>query len=226
MKFVVVNDDGINGVGYRVLADILTSYGEVVAIVPSNHCSAKSHGVTLKHEFSLIKYQNDKYELYTVDGLPADCSRFAKYLVPDCDIIFSGINDGVNLGMDTLYSGTVAASKEAALLGYRSVALSCPLNSEEIVDDVRYFIEQLLFNNLYHDEKVINVNFPQKVLHKEIKTTVLGGYLHDDGVIKLANGKYTYDNKTNFVGVEGTDVHAFNNGYVSVTPLILDTTKK
>lgn len=122
MKFIITNDDGIDAPGLEVLASILREKGDVVVIAPSEERSGVGHAVTSKLPLHLKPAGENRY---SVSGTPADCTRVGlKHLVPDADWVISGINPGANLGSDIYNSGTVAAAREAAMLGVPAMAVS------------------------------------------------------------------------------------------------------
>jgi 5'-nucleotidase len=122
MKLVLTNDDGIEAPGLAALRNVCASWGETIIVAPAECHSAMSHRVTTTE---LIPVFEESAARFRVQGTPADCTRLAlKCLVPDAAWVVSGINRGGNLGADTYHSGTVAAAREAALLGVPAVAIS------------------------------------------------------------------------------------------------------
>ncbi|MBX5494925.1 MAG: 5'/3'-nucleotidase SurE [Bryobacteraceae bacterium] len=122
MKIVVTNDDGIDAQGLATLAEVCRGFGETVIVAPGEPHSALGHRVTTGVPIPVAQQSPSAYR---VDGTPADCSRLAlTCLTPDADWVISGINHGGNLGADVYMSGTVAAAREAALLGRRAIAIS------------------------------------------------------------------------------------------------------
>lgn len=122
MKIVVTNDDGFGEPGIEALKLAVKPLGEVVVVAPKRPHSLAGHRVTLKE--SIAVEQADS-KTFIVDGTPADCTRLAlKTLAPDADCVVSGVNPGANLGTDVYQSGTVAAAREAAILGVKAIAIS------------------------------------------------------------------------------------------------------
>ena len=122
MKIILTNDDGIDAPGLEILQRGVQDQGEIVIVAPAQPQSGIGHKVTT---WSPIAAEKLDHNHYAVDGTPADCSRLAlKQLVPDADWLIAGINPGANLGSDVYNSGTVAAAREAAILGCRSIAIS------------------------------------------------------------------------------------------------------
>lgn len=122
MKFLITNDDGIDAPGIAALADAARKFGEVVVVAPEAAHSGCGHRVTTDRTLHLRRHFDHWWAL---DGTPADCTRVGlREVAPDCDWVLAGVNAGANLGVDVFMSGTVAAAREAVLLGYPGVALS------------------------------------------------------------------------------------------------------
>ena len=169
---------------------------------------------------------------FAVSGTPVDCVRLALgNLFSTPDIVVSGINHGPNLGTDVLYSGTVAAAHEAALLGYQSIAVSCLSYKGENIDTagrvallaVEYVVEHpMRFGTL------LNVNVPPGT-PRGVALTRLGKHRYTEGVIEGTDprGKKCYwigGGEPVWQRIPGTDFMAIHDGLVSVTPLQRDMT--
>jgi len=122
LKIVLTNDDGIDAAGLQMLHQCVGNRGEVVIVAPDRPQSGIAHRVTTRSALRVEQMDTDKF---SVEGTPADCARLAvKKLAPDAAWLVAGINPGANLGSDIYNSGTVAAAREAAILGIRSIAIS------------------------------------------------------------------------------------------------------
>jgi 5'-nucleotidase len=122
VKIVITNDDGFSEPGIEALRAAVEPLGKVIIVAPAEPHSFAGHRVTMKQA---IQVDEVKPQEYTVHGAPADCTRLAlKQLAPDTDWVIAGINPGANLGTDVHQSGTVAAAREAAILGVKSIAIS------------------------------------------------------------------------------------------------------
>jgi 5'-nucleotidase len=122
LKIILTNDDGIDEPGLETLQRCVQDQGQIVIVAPTQPQSGSAHKVTTRSPILVKKLGLNRY---SVDGTPADCSRIAlKQLVPDADWLIAGINPGANLGSDVYNSGTVAAARESAILGCRSIAIS------------------------------------------------------------------------------------------------------
>lgn len=132
MKIVVTNDDGIEAPGLAALHRIVTRHGEPTVVAPETAQSGVGHRVTTRTPIPVSRLAHDRFQ---VDGTPADCVRLAlKILVPDAAWVLAGINPGANLGSDTYQSGTVAAAREAAILGFRAMAISQYISRDGSID--------------------------------------------------------------------------------------------
>lgn len=165
MKFLLVNDDGIHSERLHFAKKILQKYGVVYTVAPLFEQSGKSVAISIRG----IPFERKDDTTYAVDGTPADCVSFALYgLEIKPDVVVSGINKGFNIGIDTMYSGTVGAALQAAFHGYKSVAFSGDFKGETNVQ--RYFektLKTILENHLLSHDYILNVNFPKEVFQDE-----------------------------------------------------------
>lgn len=165
MRILVVNDDGIEAEGIARLAKGALSFGEVWVVAPKSQCSAMSSRITVRGEIAVCKepFRVEGVTAYSVAGTPADCVKVAlTQLMPEKpDIVFSGINEGYNAGIDIQYSGTVGAAMEALLNGIPAIAFSREANEiwdvaeEYLIPIARELMEEQLPAN-----EIWNVNFP------------------------------------------------------------------
>ena len=132
MKIVLTNDDGIDAPGLDTLLQCVPPRGDIFIVAPQQAQSGIAHRVTIRDP---IRINQLKPNRISVGGTPADCARIAlKVIAPDADWLIAGINAGANLGSDVYNSGTVAAAREAAILGYRAVAVSQYIARDQQVD--------------------------------------------------------------------------------------------
>ena len=166
MKFLLTNDDGWDAPGLKLLEQVVADWGEVWVVAPDMPMSGISHQITFEQPLRLIE---KSLRSYSLTGTPADCVRIAlTQLDVEFDWVFSGINNGANLGSDIFVSGTFAATREAALHGHRSIALSQHRRKFKREFDwtqtdkmarslLAEFIRQ---SDQYPPRTAINVNFP------------------------------------------------------------------
>src|SRR5687767_12378715 len=163
MNILITNDDGIYSPGIAALAESARRFGEVRVMAPDVERSAASHAITSHLPISYKKANIDVpgVQAFKVNGTPADCAALGLHL-SKIDLVLSGINMGPNLGNAMWHSGTLAAAKQAVLLGVRGIALSTPVGKEEPdFAGLEQYVEQTL-HLLTKDESLTlyNVNFP------------------------------------------------------------------
>ncbi len=122
MKLIITNDDGIEAPGIAALTEAAAELGQAIVVAPAFEQSGVGHQVTTSAPLQVEQLEENRYQVH---GTPADCARVGlTWIAPDADWLLSGINAGANLGSDLYHSGTVAAAREAAILGYPGLALS------------------------------------------------------------------------------------------------------
>jgi 5'-nucleotidase len=166
MRFLVTNDDGIDAPGLRTLEEVLRPLGELLVIAPDRHLSGCSHQATTDRGMSLLQHSEGRHAL---EGTPVDCARIGLiHLAAEIDWVISGINEGGNLGADVYHSGTVAAVREAALLGKPGIAVSQYRRKREPVDWQRAArwtagVIRMLLARPLAPGRFFNVNLPDAV---------------------------------------------------------------
>lgn len=232
MKILVSNDDGYLAPGIIALADALRPIAEIVVVAPDSNRSGSSNSLTLDRPLSVYRAENG---FYFVNGTPSDCVHVALTggIAFKPDLVVSGINQGQNMGDDTLYSGTVAAATEGFLFGIPAIAFSQVEKGWAHVDAAariaREFVERSF--NMLAKPYLLNVNIPNMPYAqlKGLQATRLGKRHESEAVIKThdPHGREIFwigpAGKAKDAG-EGTDFHAVANGFVSVTPLQIDLT--
>src|SRR5947209_8515335 len=131
MRILIANDDGIYSPGLCALAEAASPFGDVRIVAPDVEQSSMSHAITASRPLSYRRTPMKQFEAYRVNGTPADCVALGAYHWEKVDVVLSGINLGSNLGNALWHSGTLAAAKQAALLGLRGIALSAPVTRDE-----------------------------------------------------------------------------------------------
>ncbi|MGQ0528268.1 MAG: 5'/3'-nucleotidase SurE [Panacagrimonas sp.] len=234
MRILLSNDDGCTAPGLLCLRDQLRPHHEVRVVAPDRNRSGASNSLTLAHP---VRVQTLADGTLCVDGTPTDCVHLALtgMLDEQFDIVVSGINNGSNLGDDTLYSGTVAAAMEGRFLGYSAVAVSCcslnPQHYETAARVTLRILERLQREPLPGDN-ILNVNVPD-VPYDELQgfeVTRLGNRHRAENVIPARDPRGRPIWWIGAAGGEGdagpgTDFHAINQRRVSITPLIVDLTR-
>lgn len=163
MHILLVNDDGIHSQGLKRLALSLAEKHEVTVVAPDGERSAIGHGITLRRPlFVQEAFWSEQIKTYAISGTPADCTRLGLDALTEgpVDLVISGPNDGPNTGTDLLYSGTVSAALEAAMLGKKALALSAPhgADTRAVVEIFLQILDQLdLEQDVRH---ALNINIP------------------------------------------------------------------
>jgi 5'-nucleotidase len=234
MKILLSNDDGYLAPGLAALAQHLSKIADITVVAPERNRSGASNSLTLDRPLSVKQAANG---FFYVNGTPTDCVHIALTgLMQEMpDMVISGINDGANMGDDTIYSGTVAAATEGYLLGIPSMAVSMSQHQPSHFETAASIMVDLV-KRFNHSEilepTLLNVNVPDVPLSeiKGQKITRLGKRHKAEPVIQLKTprGETVY-----WVGAagqpndggEGTDFHAVAQGFVSISPIQVDLTK-
>ena len=136
MRLLIANDDGIYSPGIAALAEAAAKFGDVRVVAPDVEQSSAGHAITASRPLSYRRTPIKGFEAYRVNGTPADCVALGAYNWEKVDVVLSGINLGSNLGNAMWHSGTLAAAKQAVLLGLRGIALSAPVTRDEPEFDI------------------------------------------------------------------------------------------
>ncbi len=229
MKILITNDDGINTLGIRLLAEWAKKLGEVTVVAPKVEQSGKSQAIEFVQPVEIKKVPFiDGVTAYSMASTPADCVRFASAgLHQTYDLVLSGINRGVNLGADIVYSGTVGAIFEASRLGMNAVALSAYPDGQEAAS--KYFDEVYEFivkNKLLEKNRLFNVNIPHEA--KGIRITYQGTEYFSDRFIKMEGEDLYLQEGDQIPDAVPDDINrdtvALEAGYISITPLLTTRT--
>jgi 5'-nucleotidase len=237
LKILISNDDGYRAEGIRHLRDALAPLAELTVVAPDRNRSGASNSLTL--DVPLRVFEAEPGVHFVMGGTPTDCVHMAVSGLFDFDhdMVVSGINDGENLGDDVLYSGTVAAAIEGRFLGLSAVAFSLAMQPDSernfsAAGEVARMLVERLIKKPPDTPLILNVNVPDLPLGmiKGFRTTRLGFRHRSEPVIRAKDprGRPVY-----WVGpagghqdaAEGTDFHAIQEGFVSVTPLQIDLTR-
>lgn len=234
---LVVNDDGITAPGIKALMDTMKTIGRVVVVAPDSPQSGMGHAITIGKPLRLDKVEiYDGVEMYRCSGTPVDCVKLAVNKIfkgKKPDLCVSGINHGLNNGINVLYSGTMSAAVEGAIESIPSIGFSLDdytlqANFEPCLKYVKQIVLQVLQNGL-PPATLLNVNFPNTADLKGVK------------ICRQANAKWAeeFDERMDphnrpyywLTGVfqlndkgQDTDVWALDNNYVSIVPVQFDMT--
>jgi 5'-nucleotidase len=240
VKILLSNDDGYRAEGLAALAAAIKPLGNVTTVAPDRNRSGASNSLTLDVPVRAVRYDTDAYY---VNGTPTDCVHLAISGLFDFehDIVVSGVNDGANLGDDTLYSGTVAAAVEGRFLGLPAIAVSLvlspdsPRNFASAANVAAQLVQRMAKDRFQGQEKgpvILNVNVPDLPdgQLKGLRVTRLGNRHRSKPIVKALDprGRDVYWVGNAGAGQDagpGTDFHAVAAGYASVTPLQIDLTR-
>jgi 5'-nucleotidase len=228
VRILVTNDDGIFSPGLCELAEAASAFGEIRIVAPAIEQSSVALAITASRPLSHRPARVGSFEAYRVDGTPADCVALGSHVWGSVDIVFSGVNLGLNVGNAMWHSGTVAAAKQAALLGLRGVAFSAPEGEgEPKYGAIRPYLDRAIEELLALPQLcLLNVNFPSHP--RGITFTRQSVRLYAGGVVpaKDPQGRaiYWFTPQPLEPADPGTDRWAIEHDLVSVTPLRLDLT--
>jgi 5'-nucleotidase len=229
MRILVSNDDGIYSPGIQLLARAAARFGDVRVVAPAVEQSSMAQAITASRPLRLRHVAiSGCTDAYSVDGTPSDCVALGAFAWGEVDVVLSGINLGLNVGNAMWHSGTLAAAKQAALLGLRGIAFSAPaIDEAREYDAIQPWLERVLTAVLAMPQlRLVNVNFPSRPTGIEWTRQSVRYY---DGAIVPAKDPaghaiYWFSPKPLEAPEAGTDRYAVEAGCVSVTPLRLDLT--
>jgi 5'-nucleotidase len=232
MKILISNDDGYLAPGIVALANALREIAEIIVVAPDSNRSGASNALTLDRPLSVQRADNG---FYFVNGTPSDCVHIAltALMSEKPDLVVSGINNGQNMGDDTLYSGTVAAATEAYLFGVPAIAFSQVEKGWRYLDDAARVAREIVQRDFSSMPRpfLLNVNIPNLAYSDlgGMRGARLGKRHMSEPVIQAQDpaGRTIY-----WIGPvgaikdagEGTDFAVTAQGFVSVTPLQIDIT--
>ncbi|MCL4321908.1 MAG: 5'/3'-nucleotidase SurE [Deltaproteobacteria bacterium] len=250
MNILLSNDDGVYATGINILFEELKKFADVVIVAPDRERSASSHSLTIDRP---LRVNEIKPDIFSVDGTPTDAVNIAVHSVLKSkpDLIISGINYGGNICDDVIYSGTVSAAMEGAIMGIKSIAVSLVVNKgggylpkdPSLEDNLELsfqkaaeFVSNLasaVHKHSLPEYTLLNVNIPQTIINKqnsfEYLVTRQGKRYFEDFVVEKIDPRgrkyyWIWGKNIRFEDVEGSDYEAVHNGLISVTPIHLDMT--
>lgn len=243
MRILISNDDGIHATGLRTLVERLALEHEIYVIAPDRERSATGHALTLHKPLRIeeVDMGLNVVRAWETTGTPGDCIKIGVNAILDKrpDIVISGINHGPNLGTDVLYSGTVNAAMEGAVLGFPSLAVSLTDGTCKVVDFI--YAADFIFHFI---PKISEINFPEKTIMNINIPSITAGEITGLEITKLGTRMYTdtYEKRMDPRGKvyywlagelietggeeEGTDIMAVRNNKISITPVTFEITHK
>ncbi|PKN51415.1 MAG: 5'/3'-nucleotidase SurE [Deltaproteobacteria bacterium HGW-Deltaproteobacteria-13] len=239
MRFLLTNDDGIYAKGLSALNKELSKEADCLIVAPETEQSAVGHAITISRPLMVRRAtKNANFLGYAVCGTPADCVKIGITELSDkpVDLVVSGINRGGNAGINVLYSGTVSAATEGAILGVPSMAVSLDTHKEADFTFAARFarkMARLILNNLEQIKgSAINVNIPciprEKikgvVVVKQAQSNIVETF--ERRVDPRENVYYWFAGESQSARKQkDTDVGALDSGFITITPIQHDMTR-
>jgi 5'-nucleotidase len=229
VRILIANDDGIYSPGIAALASVARGFGDVRVVAPDVEQSSAGHSITASKPLWYRKTKVlDEVEAYRVNGTPADCVALGAFHWDRIDLVMSGINLGPNLGNAMWHSGTLAAAKQAVLLGVRGIAFSTIVVEEECdFEALKPWVARVLELLLpLNDIRLINVNLPPNPKGMVWTRQAVKRY---DGLVvpdedPMGRKHFWLTVKPLEQNEPGTDLWAMERQFISITPLRLDLT--
>lgn len=233
---LVTNDDGIVAPGIRALVEVASEFGDVVVVAPDSPQSGKGHAITIHDPLRLKKVQPfPGIEAWECSGTPVDCVKLAKHVVLKgrrIDLCVSGINHGSNASINIIYSGTLSAAMEASLEGIRSIGFSLldfsfDADFKPALPWIRKIIRHALDHPFSHGN-LLNVNIPTSdIKGLRICRQADARWIEEFVEGRDPNGQPYYWLAGKFINedtADDSDVHALEEGYISIVPSMHDLT--
>jgi len=237
MRILITNDDGIYAKGIEVLRDVLAKEHDIFVVAPETEQSAVGHAITFLDPLRVKPVKrNGSFFGYAVNGTPADCIKLAirELMKEPPDMVISGINIGANVGENVIYSGTVSAATEAAMLGFQSMAISInAYPATEFGAAIEYIprLVHLLEHHKLPEGVSLNVNIPHLPAHriKGIKITRQGHLKYKEAYDRRVDPRnrvyyWLCSQTAQYDPHPDSDSYALDQGYISITPIHYDLT--
>jgi 5'-nucleotidase len=228
MNILLTNDDGIHADGLIMLCERLKELGNVIVVAPSEHMSATSHSLSLGTIAAQPVELMPGVTGFSVSGTPADCVKLALLELIDepIDLVVSGMNNGTNLGVNIWYSGTVAAAREAHFYKIPAVALSTQIHNPAKLKAVCDHAVRLLERLAPFERWIYNINIPHEpVLGLKVLPHSTVNFEERYTRIETIDGiNYQVIMADDQPRMYQSDVEAFEEGYITVTPLSINQT--
>jgi len=233
VKILVTNDDGIASPGLLALSRAMRALGDVWVVAPDRERNAIGHALTLHKPLRINRVEK---QMFSINGTPTDCVNLAlKKLLPAPPVlVVSGINQGVNLGDDVTYSGTVSAALEGTIMGVPSIAISQeggPLFRFNVAATYAVRVARMVLRYGLPEETLLNVNVPDRkpASIAGVRITTLSRRRFDDPIIEKVDphGRKYYwiaGTRVAWERQKDSDHEAVRLGMVSITPIHLDVT--
>ena len=237
-KILITNDDGIYSRGIKLLAKTLKQIGKVTVAAPLTEQSAVGHSITMKYPLRISKvYENGEFFGYAIDGTPADCVKMGirNIMKEKPDLVVSGINHGSYVAINIIYSGTVSAAREAAIMDAQAIAISLANHKPvhlETAAKAALIVSKFVLENPLPNGVILNVNVPDIAIEhvKGFLFTKQGLSKWDDYYEERMDpyGNNYYWLKGEMLNLDdkiNADIIAVKNNFISITPIHFDLTE-
>ncbi len=241
MQILLTNDDGIYAPGLKAMEEALQALGEVCVVAPATEQSGVAHSITFLSPLickAVFEGGGGKQFGWAVEGSPADCVKIGvfEFCPRRPDLIVSGINGGLNAGINVLYSGTVAAATEGAFFGITSVAVSLEYDEQAQFTTAAHIAVDLIKQLLEQkpsEPKLFNVNIPTTATRgpAEVRMVPMGLERYGQNFLKRKDPKgrtyyWASGEPPPAISAVETDLTALKQGHITVTPLGYDRTQR
>ena len=233
MNILLSNDDGVHALGIKILHQELMKIGKVTVVAPDRNCSGASNSLTLLNPLRAQTLDNG---YISVNGTPTDAVHLgiSQLMDPLPDLVVAGINNGANLGDDTLYSGTIAAATEGRHMGMPAVAVSLVGKNEQYYRTAAVVAAKIISRLKEHPlaaDQILNINVPD-IPYNELKGLEITRLGKRHAAEKATEKKHSSNESLYWIGEvgqpndggPGTDFHALKNNFVSISPIHPDLT--
>ncbi len=239
MQVLLTNDDGIHAPGLAAIERALQRLGDVAVVAPATEQSGVGHSITYLTPLTAKEiFDGSRRRGWAVQGSPADCVKLgiSEFCPRRPDLVVSGMNGGLNVGINVLYSGTVAAAIEGAFFGITSVAVSLEFDEHSDYDKAAALAARIIARILKQkgtEPQLFNLNIPTSAIHEPatLRVVPMGVYRYGEKFEKRTDPRgRNYFWATNEPmpppGETETDVSAIAKGAITLTPLHFDLTKR
>ncbi len=239
MQILLTNDDGIYAPGLAALERVLARLGNVSVVAPATEQSGVGHSITFLSPLTAKEvFDGPRRRGWAVDGSPADSVKLGvfEFCQPRPDLVVSGINGGLNAGINVLYSGTVAAAIEGAFFGITSFAVSLEYDEHAQFDkaaEVALRVIEQTLNRKGTESQLYNLNIPTTALETvpSVRVVPMGVARYGENFEKRIDPRgrnyfWATNDPPPVAGAHQTDVSALAEGFVTLTPLHFDLTRR
>jgi 5'-nucleotidase len=239
VQILLTNDDGIYAPGLAAMERALLKLGDVAVVAPATEQSGVAHSITFLTPLTAKEiFDGSRRRGWAVEGSPADSVKIGifEFCPKRPDLVVSGINGGLNAGINVLYSGTVAAAIEGAFFGITSIAVSLEYDEHAEFDraaEITLRIIRRILEQKSPEPQLYNLNIPTKAIHSraEVKSVPMGIFRYGEKFEKRIDPRgrnyfWAVNEPPPPPGEHETDISALDKGFITLTPLHYDMTQR